>query len=108
MKTLKTILIALSMVLCAGAASAAKGELKPNEAEVTFKSNFQCEACKAKIEKNIPFEKGFVDMNVSLADNTIYLKFDSRKTSVEKMKKAIEKLGYKAEVVEGGKAEEKK
>jgi len=96
MKTLKSILIALSIVLCANAASAA---LKPNEAEVTFKTSIDCHNCKAKLEKNIPFEKGVEDMAVNLADKTVYVKYNSKKTSVEKLKKAIEKLGYTAEVI---------
>ncbi len=80
MKTVKLFLLALSLMFCA---SAAQAELKPNEAEVTFQSNFTCENCKAKIEKNIPFEKGFVDMDVKLSDNTIYVKYNAKKTTVE-------------------------
>jgi copper chaperone CopZ len=105
MKALKSLFIALSLTLCAGAA---KAELKPNEAEVTFKSNFTCENCKAKIEKNIPFEKGFVDMEVKLSDNTIYVKYNAKKTTVEKLQKAIQKLGYTAEVASENRGGEKK
>ena len=40
-------------------------------------------------------KKGVKDMKVSLADQTVMLKYDSAKTSAEKLKAAIEKLGYK-------------
>jgi copper chaperone CopZ len=48
-----------------------------------------------KVQENIAFEKGVKDMKVSLADQTVMLKYDSAKTSAEKLKAAIEKLGYK-------------
>ncbi len=93
MKTLKSILIALSIMFCAGVA---KAELKANEAEVTFKVSVDCQGCKNKLEKNIPFEKGVEDINVNLADKTVYVKYNTKKTTVEKLQKAIEKLGYTA------------
>ncbi len=94
MKTLKSLLIALSIIFCA---SVAKAELKPNEAEVTFKTSIDCQGCKAKLEKSIPFAKGVEDMKVNLADKTVYVRYNAKKTTVEKLQKAIEKLGYKAE-----------
>ena len=67
-----------------------KGEIK----EVTFKVHLHCENCVKKVQENIAFEKGVKDMKVSLADQTVMLKYDSAKTSEEKLKTAIEKLGY--------------
>ena len=68
-----------------------KGEIK----EVVFNVHLHCENCVKKVQENIAFEKGVKDMKVSLADQTVMLKYDSAKTSAEKLKAAIEKLGYK-------------
>ena len=67
-----------------------KGEVK----EVTFLVHLHCENCVKKVQENIAFEKGVKDLKVSLDDQTVALKYDSAKTSAEKLKAAIEKLGY--------------
>lgn len=67
-----------------------KGEVK----EVTLAVHLHCENCVKKVEENIAFERGVKDLKVSLEDQTVYIKFDSAKTSVETLKKAIEVLGY--------------
>lgn len=62
--------------------------------EVTFNVHIHCESCVKKIQENIAFEKGVKDMKVSMEDQTVMLKYDPAKTSEEKLKAAIEKLGY--------------
>lgn len=62
--------------------------------EVTFNVHIHCENCVQKIQENIAFEKGVKDMKVSLEDQTVMLKYDTSKTSEEKLKAAIEELGY--------------
>ncbi|MDR2813705.1 MAG: cation transporter [Prevotellaceae bacterium] len=96
MKNLKIALLALTTMLGATTLHAA---LKPGEAEVTFKTTIHCDHCKERLEKSIPYEKGVVDMEVNLSDKTVWVKYKAEKTSVESIKKAIEKLGYEAEVV---------
>lgn len=67
-----------------------KGEVK----EVTFFVHLHCANCVKKVEENIAFEKGVKDLKVSLDDQTVYIKYDSAKTSEETLKAAITKLGY--------------
>ena len=67
-----------------------KGEVK----EVTFLVHLHCANCVKKVEENIAFEKGVKDLKVSLDDQTVYIKYDSAKTSEETLKAAITKLGY--------------
>ncbi|MDR1225710.1 MAG: cation transporter [Prevotellaceae bacterium] len=105
MKTTTTFLLCLTMLLGAATAGA---QLKPNEAEATFKTSISCNHCKQRLERSIPFEKGVEDMVVNLSDKTVYVKYNSKKTSADHIKKAIEKLGYSAEVISEAKAEEKK
>ena len=70
-----------------------KAEVK----EVTFRVHLHCENCVKKVQENIAFEKGVKDLKVSLDDQTVYVKYDAAKTSEEKLKAAIEKLGYPVE-----------
>ena len=109
MKYMKKTIIAILAAMLAFSASAAyaadttemsaqilkkakkqKGELK----EVTFIVHLHCANCVKKVEENIAFEKGVKDLKVSLDDQTVYIKYDSAKTSEETLKAAIAKLGY--------------
>ncbi len=67
-----------------------KGEIK----EVTFNVHLHCENCVKKVQENIAFEKGVKDLEVSLENQTVEIKYDAAKTSEDTLKKAIEKLGY--------------
>ncbi|MDR1022376.1 MAG: cation transporter [Prevotellaceae bacterium] len=105
MRNLKLALLAFTTML---GATTLKAALKAGEAEVTFKTTIHCDHCKARLEKSIPFEKGVEDMEVKLSDKTVRIKYKVAKTSVENLKKAIEKLGYEAEAIAESKAEEEK
>lgn len=99
--------------LCAGilalpvsveAVAAESGSIVPEMAkpakelkEVTFSVTMHCEKCVGKITENISFEKGVKDLKVSLDEHTVWIKYDASRTSEERLKAAIEALGYKAE-----------
>ena len=68
-------------------------------ADVTFLTDVHCKKCVEKMEENLAFEKGVKDLKVNLKDKTVYVRYDSTKTNVEQLRKAINKLGYKAEVM---------
>lgn len=76
------------------AAKAPKGEIKT----VVFSTDLHCQKCVNKINDNLAFEKGVKDLKVDLKTHTITVKYDTSKTSVEKLAAAIKKLGYNAEV----------
>ena len=71
-------------------AKKAKKEVK----EVVFSVHLHCNSCVKKVQENIAFEKGVKDLKVSLADQTVTVKYDPSKTSEQTLKKAIESLGY--------------
>lgn len=71
-----------------------------NVREVIFSTNMHCGKCVNKINENLSFLKGVKDLKVSLKDQTIFVKYDSRKTDEKTFAEAIRKLGYKAEKVE--------
>lgn len=90
--------VAMLSVLCCFEA-AAKKKAQKNIAEVTFVTTIDCKNCVKKVEANLPFTEGIKDMKVTLADKTVWIKYDTRKTDVKKLEAAIEKLGYDAKIV---------
>ena len=101
MKTRITILMmALLMVVSVNAFAQKKGTKTSTIDEVTFVTNMHCKNCEKKCDANLPFEKGVKDYKSNLDSKTIYFKFDTRKTSREKLAEAIQKLGYTATEIE--------
>lgn len=68
--------------------------------QVVFASTIHCDKCGLKVQENIGFEKGVKDLKVDVPGKTITVVFNPSKTDTLKLKKAINKLGYEAEVVE--------
>lgn len=68
--------------------------------QVVFASNIHCANCSRKVQDNIAFEKGVKDLKVDVEGKTITVVFNPAKTDTLKLKKAINKLGYTADVVE--------
>lgn len=96
MKLLKLFLM-LGVVLTLSLSAEAQ---KKNETTVIFKAHMHCESCKAKVEKNMPFEKGVKDLKVDMQAKTITVTFRKDKNSLENIQKALEKLDVKIEGVE--------
>lgn len=92
------VLIMTALVL---ASSAVNVEAKPKKekAEVTFEVDLHCAKCTEKIMENISFERGVSDLVVDEEARTVKIVYDTRKTNVEMLQKAIGKLGYEAVVV---------
>ncbi len=67
---------------------------------VTLSANIHCKNCANKIRENIAFEKGVEDLEVSVEQRTVVIKYNAAKTSVETLLSAMKKLGYPAKVVE--------
>ena len=62
--------------------------------ETVFKVNMSCQNCQAKIEKNIPWEKGVKDLKVDLEKKTVTVQYDQKKTTEANLEQAIKKLGF--------------
>lgn len=88
MKTLRVILI-WTVVLAAAMSVNAQ---KKGDKTVVFNANLHCGSCKAKVEKNIAFEKGVKDLKVDMDKQTITVVFREDKNTEEDIRKAIEKL----------------
>ncbi len=91
----KTLFIALSLLLFVGVAEANPKKKKKSEKSVTYYVELDCHMCKAKLEKNLPFEKGFKDMTVDIDKNIVTVKFNPKVTDSITISKAIEELDFK-------------
>lgn len=91
MKKLMVILLGVSLATFIVGGLKAQNKV---DKTVTFEVNMHCTSCKAKIERDIAFEKGVKEVTASLDQKLVSVKYDEAKTTPEKISKAIEKLGY--------------
>ena len=102
MKTIKVFLAAMVLVLAnlgQGQAQPQAQKLKKNEAMVVFSVSIDCHSCEQKIKKNIAFEKGVKDLTTNLDKQLVTIKYQTNRTDKDKLKKAVEKLGFTCEEV---------
>ena len=100
MKRIILLAVAALMTLSAVAASPEKVKKVKEVKEVTFSVHLHCENCVKKVQENIAFEKGVKGLEVSLEKQTVAVKYDAAKTSVETLKAAIQKLNVPVKSVE--------
>lgn len=68
------------------------------EQTVTFLTDINCEKCEAKLFKNIPHERGIVNMKVNVPEKLVTITFNLKETNIETLIKIFADLGYKAEI----------
>jgi copper chaperone CopZ len=68
--------------------------------QVVFATSIHCANCGKKVQENISFEKGVKDLKVDVPTKLVTVTFNPAKTDTVKLKKALNKLGYTAEIVE--------
>lgn len=74
---------------------------------VVFTTNPQmhCENCENKIKNNLRFEKGVKSIETSIEKQTVTVRYDADKTTVENLLKGFSKFGYAAKEKEQKPAE---
>jgi copper chaperone CopZ len=92
MNTLSKILFVVVFLITTNYVSA--NQPNPREAEVVFSVNMDCQACEQKVKKNIPFERGVIDLTTDLEKQLVTIKYRTNRTNVERLKKSIEKLKF--------------
>ena len=68
--------------------------------QVVFATSIHCASCGKKVQENIAFEKGVKDLKIDVPGKTVTVTFNPAKTDTTKLRKAINKLGYDAEVID--------
>lgn len=110
----KVVMTSLMLILVASFGIQAQEQEKKSDKkdkkveQMTCWASLDCESCKAKVEKNIAFEKGVKELKVDLESKLVTISYRTDKTSPEKLEKAIQDLGYKTEIIPAKKQEEKK
>ena len=91
MKTLKTILAIAMLGIFSEKTFASQ------DTTITIKTSAQCESCKKRIENNMAFAKGVKKVSLDVDTKVLTLTYDKKKTSTEKLKKSVAKIGYDAD-----------
>lgn len=96
---MKKLFAFLFMVLAVTAMSAKNGD----DQTVNFRINppMHCNNCENKIKSELKFEKGVSDIIAKAPGDIVTVKFNSKKTNVDKIVASLAKAGYTAEPVEG-------
>jgi len=97
MNRLTVICIVVAMFMVASV-QAQKTEKTEKWQKVIIQTNGTCQACKDKIENGLAYEKGVKDVDYELATAKVKITYDAEKTSVQRLKDAIVKLGFKVDV----------
>ncbi len=74
-------------------------EVKKEET-ITIKTSAVCSMCKERIEKEMSFEKGVKAVNLDLKSKDLTVTYKPAKTTPEKLKTAVTKIGYDADDLE--------
>ena len=68
-------------------------------AKAIIKTSAHCHSCKEKIEKALVFEKGVKDAVLDMKSKIVTVTYKIKQTDPEKLKQALVKAGYTAEIV---------
>ncbi len=90
---LSTILFSLVFFFCTGYLSAQKSQT------VTFQTSAQCGMCKERIEEVMNFVPGVQFAELNMEDMSLTVKFKSKKTSADDLRKRVASIGYTADDV---------
>ncbi|GAB3574915.1 hypothetical protein GCM10027578_38250 [Spirosoma luteolum] len=91
------LLTALTSLLLTGATLAAPRD--DRDKEVKLKTSAICGMCKARIERNLSFEKGVKEADLDVKSKVVTIKYNPAKTDVARLKANISKTGYDVEEV---------
>ncbi|MBO7458481.1 MAG: cation transporter [Paludibacteraceae bacterium] len=95
---MRRILIILLSLLPMIGVMASKPEKPATKETVVLTCDLHCQGCCDKIMKNIAWEKGVKDIVCDLKTKTVAVTYDPRKTDVETLLKAFERIGKPAKV----------
>lgn len=96
MKVLLSIIAAFALSF--GATAQKKTDTSNNEFQtIQIKTSAVCDMCKETIERAMAFEKGVKKSDLNVKTKILTVTFNPKKTSPEKIKKAVTLSGYDAD-----------
>jgi copper chaperone CopZ len=90
----KTVVLLMAILLAAGV-FAEDGKFDT----IKIKTSSQCDMCKERIEETLAFEKGVKAAALDVETQICTVTYKKNKTTPEKIRKAISKVGYDADDV---------
>lgn len=97
-RTMKTLMIIIVLFVT----GTSWGQKAPKTATVIIHTSAECGECELRLEEGLNFTKGVVFAELNLDTRDITIKYSTKKTSLEELRKVINGLGYDAD---GQKAE---
>ena len=106
---MKQIMITLALVCMISLTAEAQKKQKKDKTPqtCTFSVNMDCEGCVDKITKQLAYEKGVKDLDISLEEFTVAVTYRPDKTDKKHLAESIKKLGYEVKEVKKEKKPEK-
>ena len=92
----KILILTLSVMLFSASTYAEKKGTKTDDFVVAM----DCQSCANKIKDALAFEKGIKELKFDIENNLLTVSYDSKKCNADKIVKALDKIDYKAELVE--------
>lgn len=71
----------------------------PKTAEVKIKTSAVCGMCKKRIERDLGVTKGVMNSTLNIEDKVVTIIYNPKKTNPDKLRTAISKIGYDADLV---------
>lgn len=93
------IITAAMLLIFSTAILSAQDKAKKELSTVRYETSIDCENCVNTIMKNIPYIKGVKDVKCDLTTKEVAIQYQKDKAEPEKLKRAIEKLGYTAKEI---------
>ena len=94
---MKTLITSLILIFTFGLIPAVNAQKSVDTVQI--KTSAQCEQCKKRIEKGLSYEKGIKSSNLDVETKIVTVIYKAKKTSPEKIRMAISKIGYDADDV---------
>lgn len=91
------LLTAFALSCLVGAAFAGSPTRDDKDKEIKIKTSAICTMCKARIERNLAFEKGVKEADLDVKTKVVTIRYNPAKTDVAKLKAVISKTGYDAD-----------
>ena len=71
---------------------------------IKIKTSAMCNQCKDRIENGLAYEKGVKDVSLDVESKVVTIKYNTKSTTADVLRKKISKLGYDADDVAADKA----
>jgi len=98
MKKIKSILFANILLMFVMSATTSIAQ-NATTAELKIKTSAVCDMCKETVVKNMAFEKGVKKSTLDVESKVLTVIYNPQKTTPEKLRAAVAKIGYDADEV---------